>query len=58
MGTGCCRWHERLGGVDFEGDDGVLVDLGGPADGRDVEADTQGLVQARQRGVSGLDTAE
>jgi len=33
------------------------VDLGGAVDGRDVEADTRGLVQARQRGVSGLDAA-
>ena len=48
MGTGRCGWRERLGGIDFEGDDGVLVDLGGAVDGRDVEADTRGLVRATE----------
>jgi hypothetical protein len=30
--------------VDFEGDDGVLADLGGAVDGRDVEADARDLI--------------
>jgi hypothetical protein len=30
--------------VDFEGDDGVLADLGGVVDGRDVEADARDLI--------------
>ena len=30
--------------IDFVGDDGVLADLGGAVDGRDVEAHAQGLI--------------
>ena len=30
--------------IDFEGDDGVLADLGGVVDGQDVEAHAQGLI--------------
>jgi hypothetical protein len=30
--------------IDFVGDDGVLADLGGAVDGRDVETHAQGLI--------------
>ena len=37
--------------VDFEGDAGVLADLGGAVDGRDVEADARGLLAGVAAGV-------
>jgi hypothetical protein len=37
--------------VDFEGDAGVLADLGGAVDGRDVEADARGLIAGVAAGM-------
>ncbi len=42
VAAGCCALGDD---VDFVGDAGVLADLGGTVDGRDVEgADTRGLI--------------